>query len=310
MRIDPLSPSMVDDVAALIAREHQHVCDRGVPLPSDYVDVAACGAALRGLLSEGFAGFVAIQGAHAVGVMCGKTSDGVGFVPAHGVALAPGAVDPSGVMAELFAELAPVLVAGGAVRVTIDHVDDESLSTALFDLGFGRGGVFAVRGTEALDVESVVEVRVGTAADLDSIAALSHVEFLYRATPPMYAVQQIRSLAETRAAHERLLHDGAIHLVGSRAGRDVGLLTIELTSPAPRLCAAGSPYIGATATDPEARGSGVGRTLVQASLTWARRGGHEMISVDFDSRNLLSRPFWCGNGFRQTGHRLRRVLGI
>jgi GNAT superfamily N-acetyltransferase len=308
VRIDALSNDMVDDVAALIAREHQHARDRGVPLPMGYLDVELCGAALRGLLSEGFSGFVARQGALPVGVMCGRTRDGVGFVPAHGIALDPGAIDPSKVMIELFAELAPVLVADGARRVTVDHVDHERLAIALFDLGFGRGGVFAARGTEPIDVEPAVEVRVGTVADLDSIAALSHVEFVYRSTPPMEALDQRRSLAETRAVHERLLHDGAIHLLARRAGRDLGLLTIEHTTPAPRLCATDSPYIGATATDPDARRSGVGQALVHASLAWARLGGHDMISVDFDSRNPLSRPFWLGNGFRPTGHRLRRVL--
>jgi GNAT superfamily N-acetyltransferase len=299
---------MVDDVAALIAREQQHVRDRGVPLPVRYLDTAVCGAALRDLLSEGFSGFVARRGARPVGVMCGKTFDGVGFVPAHGIALDPGAPDPSKVMVELFAELAPVLLADGAVRVTVDQVDHFALAIALFDLGFGRGSVFAVRGTETLDAEPAVEVRVGTAADLDSIAALSHIELLYRSTSPMYALDQNRSLAETHAVHERLLHDGAIHLLARRPGCDVGLLTIEHTTPAPRLCAAASPYIGATATDPDARRSGVGRALVHASIEWARARGHDMISVDFDSRNPLSRPFWLGNGFRPTGHRLRRVL--
>jgi GNAT superfamily N-acetyltransferase len=306
--IDALSGETVDDVAALIAREHRHARDRGVPLPVRYLDAAVCGAALRGLLSEGFSGFVAIQGALSVGVMCGRTLDGVGFVPAHGIAVDPGALDPSKVIIELFAELAPVLVADGARRVTVDHVDHERLAIALFDLGFGRGGVFAVRGTEPIDVEPAVEVRVGSAPDLDSIAALSHVEFLHRSTPPMYAVDQRRSLADTRAAHEDLLHDGAVHLLARRGGRDVGLLTIEHTTPAPRLCAADSPYIGPTATDPNARLAGVGSALVSASLAWARARGHDMISVDFDSQNPLSRPFWLGKGFRPTGHRLRRVL--
>jgi hypothetical protein len=222
----------------------RHARDRGVPLPMRYLDVALCGAALRGLLSEGFSGVVARQGARPVGVMCGRTLDGVGFVPAHGIALDPGATEPSKVMVELFAGLAPVLVADGAVRVTVDHVDHEGLAIALCDHGFGREGVLAVRGTEPIDAEPAVEVRVGTAADLDSIAALSHIEFLYRSTSPMYALDQIRSLAGTRAVHESLLHDGAIHLLARGAERDVGLLTIEHTVPAPRLCATGSPYIG------------------------------------------------------------------
>ena len=312
MRIDAISADIIDDVAALIAREHQDSCDRGVPLPSRSLDVDACGAALSGLLSEGFSGHVAIQGAQTVGVICGRTIGGVGFVPAHGVAVDPHVLDASRVMAELFAALAPVLISDGAVRVTVDHVDHESMATALFDLGFGRGGVFAVRGTDPMGdgPAAAAEIRVGTADDLDSIAALSHVEYLYRSAPPMYALDQTRSFAETRAAHEQLLDDGAIHLLACRDGRDVGLLTIEHTSPAPRLCAASTPYIGPTATVPEARGSGVGRALVNASLAWARRHGHETISVDFDSRNPLSRPFWFGNGFRPTGYRLRRVLNV
>ena len=310
MRIDALSADMVDDVAALVAREHRHAHDQGVPLPSRYLDVAACRAALRGLLSEGFSGFRARQGAQTVGVMCGRTFDGVGFVPAHGVAVDPRAPDASTVMAKLFAELAPVLTADGAERVTLDHVDHDCLAMALFDLGFGRGGVFAVRGTEPLDADAAVEIRVGTSVDLDSIAALSHIEYLYRSEPPMYALEQTQSLAKTRDAHEHLLRNGAIHFLARRADRDVGLLTIEQTTPAPRLCAAGAPYIGPTATDPEARGSGVGRALVEASLRWARTRGHETISVDFNSANPLSRPFWSGNGFRPTGHRLRRVLVV
>lgn len=314
MRIVALSEDVADDVGALMADEHRYVRDRGTPLPSSYVDAAACRAALVGLLSDGFSGFVATDGAVAVGVMCGRTFDDVGFVPAHGVAVAPQALDPTRIMVELFAELAPVLVAHGAVRVTVDHVDHGALATALLDLGFGRGSVFAVRGTDPIDVnaevEVDVEVRIGTAADLDSIAALSHIEFLHRSAPPMYALDQTRSLAETRSAHERLLHDGAIHFLARRAGADVGLLTIERTSPAPRLCAAGAPYIGPTATDPDARRSGVGRALVHAAFEWANAGGHEMISVDFDAQNPLSRPFWLGNGFRPTGYRLRRTLAI
>lgn len=308
MTITAISTDMIDDVAALIAREHQSASDHGAPLPARYLDAAACGSALTGLLSEGFSGLVSMQGARTVGVMCGRTLDGVGFVPAHGIAADPHALDASRVMAELFAELAPMLISTGAVRVTVDHVDHENVATALLDLGFGRGGVFAVRGTEPTGGEPAAEIRVGTADDLDSIAALSHVEYLHRSAPPMYALDQTRSLAETRAAHEQLLHDGAIHLLARRNGRDVGLLTIEHTSPAPRLCATNAPYIGPTATDPEARESGVGRALVNASLEWARQRGHETISVDFDSRNLLSRPFWYGNGFRPTGYRLRRVL--
>lgn len=306
MRIDALTAAAIDDAAALMAREHRHVRDRGVPVSLAHIDAATCGAGLRELVSDG--GFVARRDGRTVGVMCGRTFGDVGFVPAHGLAVAPDAVDPTGVVAELFAALAPVLVADGAVRVTIDQLDHEGATAALFDLGFGRGGVFAVRDTSPIDVEPAAEVRVGNGGDLDSIAALGHVEFLHRSMPPMYVLEPTRTLAATRSEHERLFDEGAIHLLAARGGHDVGLLTIERNSPAPRLCAAGTPYIGSTATKPDARRTGVGRSLLSAALRWSRAHGHDSISVDFDSRSPVSRPFWLDNGFCMTGSRVRRVL--
>ena len=153
-------------------------------------------------------------------------------------------------------------------------------------------------------------MRIGTADDLDVIAALSHVEFLHRATPPIYGLDPVRSVDATRALHEQLLDAGAVHLLARRDGVDVGLLTIERSAPAPRLCPPSGPYIGPTATHPDARRSGVGRALVAAAIGWAAAAGHATIGVDFDSANPLSRPFWLGNGFQPTGYRVRRVIKV
>ena len=89
---------------------------------------------------------------------------------------------------------------------------------------------------------------------------------------------------------------------------DVGLLTIELTSPVPRLCPDGQPYIGPTATMPAARGLGVGRALVDAALTWAHDHGYRWVSVDFETANPLSRPFWLNAGFLPAGYGLLRLI--
>src|SRR5450432_3392083 len=94
------------------------------------------------------------------------------------------------------------------------------------------------------------------------------------------------------AALQQLRDSGHRGLVVTGNGRDAGLLTIELTSPAPRLCPDGQPYIGPTATLPGARGKGVGHALVAAALTWAHARRYQWISVDFATANPLSRPFW------------------
>jgi GNAT superfamily N-acetyltransferase len=105
-----------------------------------------------------------------------------------------------------------------------------------------------------------------------------------------------------------LHEDGAVHLVAALDGRDVGLLTVELTSPVPRLCPAGQPYIGPTATLPGARGRGVGHALVDAALTWAHAHGYQTISVDFETANPLSRPFWLNAGFHPAGYGVLRLI--
>ena len=110
--------------------------------------------------------------------------------------------------------------------------------------------------------------------------------------------------------HERLFEDGAVHFLARRDGDDVGLLTVEFSSPAPRLCPQGQPYIGPTATHPKVRNNGIGSTLVLVVLDWANSAGHKTVSVNFDSANPLSRPFWLGLGFQPTGYRLRPAIDV
>jgi GNAT superfamily N-acetyltransferase len=140
------------------------------------------------------------------------------------------------------------------------------------------------------------------------VARLALVEIQHRSAPPMFAPPHAPSLADLAAEH-RALHDkGAVHLLATLDGRDVGLLTIELTSPVPRLCPDGQPYIGPTATLPGARGRGVGHALVAAALTWAYDHGYQWISVDFDTANPLSRPFWLNAGFHPAGYGVLRLI--
>ncbi len=301
---------MIDAAAELLAREHRSAVDRGLLVPLTFLDAAACRNALTGLQTNGFSGVVAVEGGDCVGLMCVRSIDGVGFVPAHGFAVEPGAHEPTRIVVELLAALDPVFSARGTWRVTVDHVEHPHVTTALHDAGFGRVGVYAVRATARVNAATLIEVRTGSADDLDVIVALSHIELLHRFTPPIYGLDPIRTLDATRALHEELLEAGAVHLLACRDGVDVGLLTIERTAPAPRLCPPSGPYIGPTATHPDARRHGVGAALVAAAIDWAAAEGSATIGVDFDSANPLSRPFWVGNGFQPTGYRVRRVIKV
>ena len=306
--IDVLDDVALDQAAMVVAREQVRARVHQRRLPAAYTDPEQCRVALDELIADGYVGFVAHDERRCVGVMCGRTMDSVGFVPAHGLAVDPDFVDATAVVVGLFAQMAPVLLRDGASRFTIDHVDFHPLGAALHDAGFGGGSMFAAQPARASEPADDVDVRIGTADDLDAIAMLSLVEFDHRSTPPIYAHPQQRTLAESLLLHERLLAAGAMHFLARRDHRDVGLVTLEFTSPAPRLCPTGQPYVGPTASHPSVRGQGIGHALVRRVIDWAHINGYETVSVDFESSNPLSRPFWLGLGFESTGYRVRRMI--
>jgi GNAT superfamily N-acetyltransferase len=229
-------------------------------------------------------------------------------LPPEGFAADPDRADPTGVLAAAFAELAPPLIADGVLRYYLVHAALPRLSEALSNLGFGRNGVYGIQPIAPRRGSPAVAVRPAGAGDLDTVARLALVEIQHRSAPPMFNPARDPSLADLAAEHGALREAGAVHFLAALGGRDVGLLTVELTSPVPRLCPHGQPYIGPTATVPGARGQGVGRALVDAALTWAADHGYRWISVDFETANPLSRPFWLGAGFRPAGYGILRLI--
>lgn len=307
VQIGALSTRRLADAAALMAAEHRCV---GVAAATGFGDEVVCRRSLDELHHDGCAGYVAEVDDELVGVLCVRLFPPVGFVPAHGFAIRAREHDPTSIVVAMLTAATPDLIDAGVERITIDHIAAEAPRVALHDAGFGMGSMFSVRSTEPLSsAETPAHVRLATFDDLDSIAELSHIELRYRSEPPMHAPGPERSLGETRALHAELFESGCVHLVASLHGRDVGLLTLETTSPAPRLCPHGA-YIGPTATRADVRGRGVGTALVRAALDEARTRGHRQLSVDFDSGNPVSRPFWLGLGFVATGYRQRRVIRL
>jgi GNAT superfamily N-acetyltransferase len=229
-------------------------------------------------------------------------------LPAEGFAVDPDLADPTGILAIMFGDLASPLIGAGVLRYYLVHTALPRLCEALSNIGFGRSSAYAVQPAAARRRCSAVAVRTAGAEDLDAVARLALVEIQHRSAPPMFAPRHDRPLDDLVAEHRALREAGAVHLLAAVDGRDVGLLTVELTSPAPRLCPDRQPYIGPTVTLPGARGQGIGHALVDAALTWAYARGYQWISVDFATANPLSRPFWLNAGFQPTGYGALRLI--
>ncbi len=319
--VEPLDDSTIEAAGALVAREQTAARAVRPGLTESFVDADTCAAALRRLCDSGHTGAVATAGGRAVAVLAVVVREipSIGRyarLPAEGCAVDPALADPTPPLATLFGELATPLVRAGVSRYYLLHADTPPVSEAVSNIGFGRDGCYAVRSVEpspsGVGSSSVgsagVSVRVAGPADLETVARLALVEIRQRAAPPAFGDPADPPLPDLIEQHRVLRSDGAVHLLARVDGADVGLLTIEPTSPVPRLCPAGQPYIGSTATAPEARRRGVGRALVDAAVGWGRAHGHQCISVDFNTSNPLSRPFWLGAGFRPTGYGMLRVI--
>ena len=311
--IDDLDGAAVERAGALVAREQAAARRVRPELPSGFEDAGVCAAALQRLCDSGHHGLVATDNGRVVAVITATARQHpaggrYARLPAEGFAVDPDLADPTGVLAAAFGDLASPLIAGGVLRYYLLHTALPRLTEALSNLGFGRRGAYGVQPAAPRRRCSAVAVRIARAEDLDTVARLALVEIQHRSAPPMFAPPHAPSLADLAAEHRALHEGGAVHLLATLDGRDVGLLTIELTSPAPRLCPDGQPYIGPTATLPGARGRGVGHALVEAALTWAHDHGYQWISVDFDTANPLSRPFWLNAGFHPAGYGVLRLI--
>ena len=311
--IDDLDGAAVERAGALIAREHAAARQVRSELPASFSSTDVCAAALEGLRGSGHRGLVATDSGRTVAVMTAAVREipAVGRyarLPAEGFAVEPDLADPTGVLAATFADLASPLIAGGVLRYYALHAALPRLAEALSNLGFGRDGAYGVQRAAPRRHSSAVAVRVAGVKDLDTIARLALVELEHRSAPPMFAPPQDRPLADLVAEHRTMYDNGAVHLLATLDERDVGLLTIELASPVPRLCPDGQPYIGPTATLPAARGRGVGHALADAALTWAYDHGYQWISVDYNTANPLSRPFWLNAGFHPAGYGSLRLI--
>lgn len=311
--IDDLGEATVERAGALVAREHAAARQVRPELPAGFGTAEVCAAALQRLRDSGHRGLVATEDGRTVAVMTvtvrrHPAGGQYASLSAAGFAVDPDLADPTGVLAVTFADLISPLVARGVRRCYLVHVALPRLPEALSNLGFGRSSAYAIQPATARRRSSAVTVRIARAQDLDTVARLALVEIQHRSAAPMFLPPYAPPLADLVAKHRALHGGGAVHLVAALDGRDVGLLTVELTSPVPRLCPDGQPYIGPTATLPGERGKGVGHALVDAALTWAHDHGYQWVSVDFDTANPLSRPFWLNAGFRPAGYGVLRLI--
>lgn len=218
-------------------------------------------------------------------------------------------VDADLVYGELYREAAQTCLEAGAHIHDVEVLASSPAETAFFNLGFGRRTCIATRGVAFADsVPGPVVIRAATAADLDTIAALSALEGSHRTQSPILADHGPITADSARSYHERLLDAAATHLIAELGGEAVGLITIEWTNAFGGLLEPTMPLIGSTFVSADHRGHGIAAALLNAAMERLAARGHPIVSVTFNTTNLLSRSFWSGLGFAPVGWKLARRI--
>ena len=294
----------VEGAAALLAERHatHRAAEPLLPLRTDFTEqieqerVDATGA-------------VALEGGEVVGYLLGQRRDvHLGARVRSGIASQ--ATRRPEIVSDLYTAAAKRWVENGLTRHFVfvpSH--DLRLIDAWFRLCFGASGVLAIRetGPEA-PFDAGVDIRPGSRDDYPEAARLE-LEMQRSMTPsPDFSGVELQTHEEVLAEWLEDEDEADYELfVAERAGRTLGHVLLYRRPPDLRVHA-NSIDLAQASTDPEARGTGVGRALTQHAIRWAHENGYPTMTIDWRTTNLWASRFWPRRGFRPVFMRLYRSI--
>jgi ribosomal protein S18 acetylase RimI-like enzyme len=188
---------------------------------------------------------------------------------------------------------------------------DQELVDAWFRLGFGAQQAHGI-----IDIPQLswpANVREAREDDVDALVALAPLLHQHQGLSPVFSGVTLPTEEEYRTdIIADMRRDDIGNLVVENDGRIIGnfvVAPVELSHGHTGLARPpGSAYLGFAITHPDARGSGAGVALTDASFAWAREHGYETMVTDWRVTNLLSSRFWPRRGFRTSFVRLHRLI--
>ncbi|MFL5960809.1 MAG: GNAT family N-acetyltransferase [Gaiellaceae bacterium] len=302
MEIVPFADEHVAGAAALLAE--RHAAHRAVePLLPDRSDLAAQIEKER----ENATGAVALEDGAVTGFLLGQRREN--FMGAHVWSHVAGhAVRDPELVRDLYAVAAQRWVDDGLTRHFVfvpSH--DAALIDAWFRLSFGASAALALRETTPEEpFDAGVEIRHGTRDDYPEAARLELEMSRSMQPSPSFSGIELQTTEEVLA--EWFEDEGEFELfVAEREGRIVGQFLLFRRPPDLRVPDR-SIDLAQASTEPEVRGTGVGRALTAHVIRWAYEHGHPTMTTDWRMTNLWASRFWPGRGFRAVFLRLYRSI--
>ena len=187
---------------------------------------------------------------------------------------------------------------------------DAELVDSWFRLSFGASAAMAIRETGAAEetFDGGVTIRPGTHDDFGEAARLELAMGEAMEPSPSFSEVFRQTYEEVLAEwHEEDDWSRYQLFVAERDGRVVGHILLYRRPPDLRV-PENSIDLSQGSTEPEARGTGVGRALTEHVLAWAHEQGIPVMTTDWRMTNLWASRFWPKRGFRPVFLRLYRHI--
>ncbi len=299
MEIVPFADDHVDVAAELLAERHERQRGAEPLLPAD-VDFRA--QIEREWRVDGASGVISPRG-----YLFGRPDRHGWFTVGIGGHAVRGDAEHA---RDLYAAAAARWVeAGRREHMVFVPASDAALVDAWFRLSFGASAVLAMRETGLEEpYAGGVTIRPGTRDDFGDAARLELAMNAAMQPSPSFSGLALQSAEEVEAEWR---DDPDIDLfelfVAERDNRIVGDLLLY-RRPADLRVPPDSIDLGQASTEPEARGTGVGRALTAHAIRWAYENGYPALTTDWRLTNLWASRFWPRRGFRTTFLRLHRAI--
>jgi GNAT superfamily N-acetyltransferase len=307
LTIQPFSDEHLEPAAELLAERHRRHRQAERLLPELADPLAAVEADWR---ADDASGVFASRGGEPVGYLIAAPADVAGTSWMRVWIAGQAIKGDREAMRDLYAAASQRWFDEGHVRHAVfapSH--DAELIDAWFRLSFGASAVFAMRETgpeERFDGD--VTMRPGTPDDFPEAARLEIA--MSEAMVPAPSFSGIVPQSQDEALAEWLVDGDSDEyelFVAERGGRVVGH-TVLYRRPADLRVPEESIDLAQVSTEPEARGTGVGRAMTAHVIRWAHEHGHPVMTTDWRMTNLYASRFWPKRGFRLTFLRLYRSI--
>jgi GNAT superfamily N-acetyltransferase len=325
--VRPIQPGDAPACAGLLAQRHRRDLDHVPFLAGRLSEPEHWRAMIETLLASSRSdGAVAVRNETVIGFVAGErmllppADFASQFVPPHSIsigleghAVADGE-DATAVYRALYASLARVWADSGFFTHRIALVPgDADLQEAWVSLGFGRYMTAATRRTaEPVSVLRSRNLRIERASpeDIEDVLALADSLNAWHWQSPMFwPVIHVAEPAAREFNLAALRRADLPYFVAYDDGRPVGIQAFLRPGFTPPIIESTTDvYLFEGVVSDDARGGGVGQTLLAHSMEWAARSGYSTCTLHFASGNPSGAPFWLGHGFQPVEHTMERTI--